>query len=161
MPSYVRVGDVLMTQGKLKDALDAYQQDLAIAKRLSEQDKSNSEWQRNLSVSYEKVGDGLAAQGKLQEALDAYQQGLAIIERLAEQDKSDSGRQRELIVSVYKVGTITARMGGNANIAWAQEFLRSRLNLAEQYTGPDRQKFIDALNQALQNLVPKSKKRGK
>ena len=34
------LGDVLVTQGKLQEALDAYQQSLAIAKRLAEQDKS-------------------------------------------------------------------------------------------------------------------------
>jgi tetratricopeptide (TPR) repeat protein len=55
-----------------------YQQSLAIFKRLADQDKSNSGWQRDLSVSYERVGDVLVAQGKLQEALDDYQQCLVI-----------------------------------------------------------------------------------
>ena len=36
--SYDRVGNVLLAQGKLQDALDLYQQGLAIAKRLAEQD---------------------------------------------------------------------------------------------------------------------------
>jgi hypothetical protein len=35
-----------VAQGKLQEALDAYQQDLAIDKRLAEQDKSNSGWQQ-------------------------------------------------------------------------------------------------------------------
>jgi predicted negative regulator of RcsB-dependent stress response len=65
-------------------------------KRLAEQDKTNSGWQRDLSVSYQKVGDVLVAQGKLQEALEAYQQTLAIMKRLAEQDKTNSGWQRDL-----------------------------------------------------------------
>jgi hypothetical protein len=34
--------------------------------------KTNSGWQRDLSIGYEKVGDVLVAQGKLQDALDAY-----------------------------------------------------------------------------------------
>ena len=77
---------MLVAQGKLQEALEAYQQDLAICKRLAEQDKTNSGWQRDLSVSYDKVGDVLVAQGKLQEALEAYQQSSG--------DRQDSGRAR-------------------------------------------------------------------
>jgi len=57
----------LSAQGKSQEALDAYEQVLAIAKKLVDQDKSNSIWQRDLSVSYNKVGDVLSAQGKLHE----------------------------------------------------------------------------------------------
>ena len=49
--------------------LEAYQQSLKIRQTLAEQDKTNSGWQRDLSVSYEKVGNVLVARGKLQEAL--------------------------------------------------------------------------------------------
>ena len=43
-----KVGEVLVAQGKLQEALEACQQSLAIAKRLAEQDKTNSGWQRDL-----------------------------------------------------------------------------------------------------------------
>jgi predicted negative regulator of RcsB-dependent stress response len=36
------LGDVLEAQGKLQEALDAYQEGLTIAKRLADQDKSNA-----------------------------------------------------------------------------------------------------------------------
>ena len=68
--SYSKIGDVLLVQGKLQDALTAYQQALEISKRLLDEDKSNSGWQRDLSVSYGKVGNVLVAQGKLQDALE-------------------------------------------------------------------------------------------
>jgi tetratricopeptide (TPR) repeat protein len=80
----------MLAEGRLQDALAVYQQGLAIAKRSAEQDRSNSNWQRQLSVSYERVGEVLVAQGNLQEALDAYQQSLKIRKTLAEQDKSNS-----------------------------------------------------------------------
>jgi tetratricopeptide (TPR) repeat protein len=102
---------VLGSQGKLAEALDSYQQSLKIRQILAEQDKTNTGWQRDLSVSYAKVGEVLEAQGKLTEALDAYQQYLTILKRLAEQDKTNTGCQRDLIVSLHKVGTITAKMG--------------------------------------------------
>jgi hypothetical protein len=54
--SYGDVGDILVTQGKLQNGLDAYKEGLAISKRLAEQDKSNSGWQRDLIVSLYKVG---------------------------------------------------------------------------------------------------------
>src|SRR5260370_15863709 len=80
----------LVAQGKLQDALDAYQQGLAIAKRLAEQDKSNADWQRNLSLSYEKDGNSLRLQARLTYTLYAVQQCLTIAKRLAEQDKSNA-----------------------------------------------------------------------
>jgi hypothetical protein len=78
---------------------------------------------------------------------------MAISKRLTEQDKSNSAWQRDLIVSLYKVGTITARSGGSDNVAQAEAFLRTGLNLAEQYYGPDRQNLIEVLNLASRNLI--------
>jgi hypothetical protein len=126
---------------------------LNIRRTLADQDKSNAGWQRDLSVSYEKVGGVLEAQGKLQDALDACQQSLKIRQALVDQDKSNASWQRDLIVSLYNVGTITAKIGGNDSVTQAQGFLQTGLNLAELYSGPDRQKLIDGLNLALRNLV--------
>jgi tetratricopeptide (TPR) repeat protein len=151
--SYDNVGRVLEAQGKFQDALDIYQQSLNIRRTLAHQDKSNADWQRDLSVSYEKVGGVLEAQGKLQDALDACQQSLKIRQALVDQDKSNASWQRDLIVSLYNVGTITAKIGGNDSVTQAQGFLQTGLNLAELYSGSDRQKLIDGLNLALRNLV--------
>jgi tetratricopeptide (TPR) repeat protein len=147
------LGDIYRGRGDLEAALKAYQQSLEINRRLAGQDPTNASWQRNLADSYDNVGDVLAAQGKLQEALDAHQQSLKIRQILAEQDKSNSGWQRDLIVSLYNVGTAKAMIAGNDNIAQAQDFLRTALNLADKYSGPDRQQLIDRLNKALQNLA--------
>ena len=59
------LGDVLLDQGKLPEALDSYQQSLEIFKQLTAQDKTNAGWQRDLSLSYEKIGDVLRARGEL------------------------------------------------------------------------------------------------
>jgi len=42
---------------------------------------------------------------------------------------------------------------GNDNVVQAQVLLRTALILADKYTGTDRQQLIDAVNQALENLV--------
>jgi hypothetical protein len=82
-----------------------------------------------------------------------YQQCLAISKRLIEHDKSNSSWQRDLIVAPYKVGKITAKIRGDDSVTQAQGFLRTALNLAELYAGPDRQTMINTLNLALQSLV--------
>ena len=78
--SYNKIGDVLVAQGKLDEALKSYRDSLAIVERLAASDRSNTGWQRDLSVSYNKIGDVLVAQGKLDEALKSYRDSLAIIE---------------------------------------------------------------------------------
>jgi hypothetical protein len=39
------VGEVLVGQGKLREALEAYQQELTIDKKLASQDPTNAVWQ--------------------------------------------------------------------------------------------------------------------
>ena len=52
--SYDKVGDVLVAQGNLPEALKSYRDSLAIADRLAKADPGNADWQRDLSVSYRK-----------------------------------------------------------------------------------------------------------
>jgi hypothetical protein len=56
-------------------------------------------------------------------------------------------------VTLYKVGTTTAEIGGKHNVTQAQGFLRAGLALVDKYSGLDRQQLVDALNQALQQLL--------
>jgi tetratricopeptide (TPR) repeat protein len=86
--SYNYVGNVLVAQGNLPEALKSYRDDNAIMEHLAKSDPGNAGWQRDLSVSYEKIGDVLVAQGNLPEALKSYRDDNAIMERLA---KSDPG----------------------------------------------------------------------
>jgi hypothetical protein len=70
--------------------LKAYRDSLAIAERLSAADRSNTDWQHNLSFSNGRVGDVLRAQGKLDDALKSYRDSLAILQRLVASDLSTS-----------------------------------------------------------------------
>jgi class 3 adenylate cyclase/tetratricopeptide (TPR) repeat protein len=127
------LGDVLVSQGKLQDAMDAYRRAMEISKRLAEQDKSHSDWQRGLSVSYGRIGDVLVAQGKLQKALEVYQQSLKIGQTLAEQDRTKSGWQRDLSVSYIEVGDVLMAQGKLQEALEAyQQSLKIRQTLAEQ-----------------------------
>ena len=59
--SYSRVGDVLMAQGNLAEALKSYQDGLTVADRLAKSNPENASWQRDVSISYKKIGDVIAA----------------------------------------------------------------------------------------------------
>ena len=59
--SYSRVGDVLMAQGNLAEALKSYQDGLAVADRLAKSDPEDAGRQRDVSISYKKIGDVIAA----------------------------------------------------------------------------------------------------
>ena len=129
------VGDVLVAQGKLDEALKAYRDGLAIGERLAAADRSNTQWQRDLSVSYDKVGDVLVAQGKLDEALKAYRDSLAIAERLAAADRSNTQWQRDLSVSYNKVGDVLVAQG---KLDEALKAYRDGLAIAERLAAADR-----------------------
>jgi tetratricopeptide (TPR) repeat protein len=104
-------GDVLQAQGKLEEALQAYEAGRAIADRLAKQDPSNTQWQRYVAVSDEDVGDVLQAQGKLTEALQTYEASRTIRERLAKQDPSNTQWQRYVAVSDEDVGNVLQAQG--------------------------------------------------
>ena len=94
---------MLVAQGDTSGALKAYRDGLAIAETLAASDASNSQWQRDLSVSHNKIGDVLVEQGDTAGALKAYRDSLAIRERLAASDASNSQWQRDLLVSHFRL----------------------------------------------------------
>ncbi|MEO0816694.1 MAG: tetratricopeptide repeat protein, partial [Pseudomonadota bacterium] len=77
------IGNVLVKQGKLPDALQRYEDSREIFERLAKADPGNAGWQRDLSVSLDKVADVLVKQGKLPDALQRYEDSREIFERLA------------------------------------------------------------------------------
>jgi tetratricopeptide (TPR) repeat protein len=126
-------GDVLRAQGKLPEALAAYQQGLAIAKRLADQDPSNAGWQRDLATAYDRMGDVLRTQGRLPEGLAAYQQGLAITKRLADQDPSNAGWQQDLAAAYDRMGDVRRAEGSFPEaLDTYQQGLNIRQKLADQ-----------------------------
>ncbi len=109
--SHIKVGDVLLVQGKRDEALDAYRASLDIRDRLAAARPDNAVRQRGLSVSHNKVGNVLVALGKPDEALDAYRASLAIRERLAAADPANATWWRDLSVSQEKIGNVLVAQG--------------------------------------------------
>jgi tetratricopeptide (TPR) repeat protein len=132
--SYNKLGDVLVDQGNLPEALKTFRDGLAIAERLAQADPGNAGWQRDLSVSLERVGDVLVAQGNLPEALKTFGDGLVIRERLAQSDPGNAGWQRDLSVSYNKLGDVLVAHG---NLPEALKTFRGGLAIAERLAQAD------------------------
>ena len=128
------LGDVLVAQGKLDEALKSYRDSLAIRERLAASDRSNTDWQRDLSVAYGNIANVLAAQDKLDEALKSYGDSLAIRERLAASDRSNTSWQSDLSLSYNKVGAVLV---GQDKLDEAFKSYRDGLAIAERLAASD------------------------
>jgi len=103
--SLSKVGDARVAAGDRVGALVAYEECLAILRRLAAIDPGNARWQRDLSAILVKVGDMRLAAGDRAAALLAYEESLAIVRRLAAADPDNASWQADLAVSLYKVST--------------------------------------------------------
>jgi tetratricopeptide (TPR) repeat protein len=72
--SYLRIGDVLIAQGKLDEAIASYRANFALRESLAAADPTNTDWQGELAISHIRIGVALQKQGKLTEALESYPQ---------------------------------------------------------------------------------------
>ena len=75
--SYNKVGDVLVAQGNLPEALKSYRDSLAIRDRLARADPGNAEWQRDLSISLGRVAETLLKLDRKAEARPLAERALA------------------------------------------------------------------------------------
>jgi tetratricopeptide (TPR) repeat protein len=107
----IGLGDTATYLGDLGGAMAAYQRAFKIREGQVAQDPSNSEWQRDLSISFDKIGDLQSARGNLDAALKAFQDSLDIRERLSAQDPSNSEWQRDLSVSFERIGDLQSARG--------------------------------------------------
>jgi predicted negative regulator of RcsB-dependent stress response len=134
MAAQIGLGDILRTSKNLQAAAVAY----AAAMRLTEQqlatDPSNTQWQRDLSVSHDRIGDVLVAQGDGPGALAAYRKGLAIREALAARDPANTQWQRDLAVSHNRIGEVLVAQGDGPGALAAY---RKCLAIAEALTARD------------------------
>jgi len=53
--SQEKIGNVLLAQGDLAGALEAYRKSMGVRERLASADPSNAGWQRDLAVSFHKL----------------------------------------------------------------------------------------------------------
>jgi tetratricopeptide (TPR) repeat protein len=95
--SQIKLGEVLLAEGRSNGALELYRASLSIAESLVGGNSSDRGWLRDLSVSQQKVADVLRKQGNHAEALKTYQQSLSIARHAAEAYPDDGDWQRDFL----------------------------------------------------------------
>jgi tetratricopeptide (TPR) repeat protein len=99
--------DQLLAQGRMDEAVNAYNKGVLEFRQLAARDSTNVTLQQDLSATYGKLGDVLAHQVKREEALRAYQTRLAYARMLAEHDPDNSELQAGVMESLYRVSTVS------------------------------------------------------
>jgi tetratricopeptide (TPR) repeat protein len=105
------VADVLLTRGKVVDALAEYRKGLAIFTALSDELPANTDVKRELSVSYERIGDVLVDQGDFEGAAENVSKLVALREQLAKDKPADLDLQHDLAIAYSRAGEIAKRRG--------------------------------------------------
>lgn len=145
-------GDLARIRATLVDARREYDEAHRLAQRLMDKDPSNTEWQRDLSVSHNKIGDVLVAQGDLPAALTAFRASLGIAETLAKRDAGNSEWQRDLYVSYWRLADMAEKRNAakEAGAYWKQAYeVLSRIDKRGLHLTPDDRKFLAALREKI------------
>ena len=109
--SHAQLGDILVNQGKLADAMREYQIFKQIMLRLSQVDLENTDWQRELSASHSKIGLVLQKQDKLDKAMREIDAGRQIILGLIQSTPENIIWLRDLSHFHNQVGQVLQMQG--------------------------------------------------
>jgi hypothetical protein len=95
-----------------KGALAAFEEDLALRKKIAGANKANYQWQRDVSFVLDRIGSAKLALKDAPGALAAFEERLAISRDLAELRKGSTEAQTDLVVDLYKLAEVTDGEGG-------------------------------------------------
>ena len=84
--------------------LAAYEECLAIRRRLAKVDPRNTQWQHDQALILDKIGNEYRNAGMKRQAIEAYEGSLAVWRHLANIDPQNRQRQLEVAISLNKLG---------------------------------------------------------
>jgi tetratricopeptide (TPR) repeat protein len=84
--------------------LAAYEECLAIRRRLAKVDPGNTQWQHDEACILDQIGNEYRDVGMKRRAIAAYEASLAVLRHLAEIDPRNSQRQLDVAISLNKLG---------------------------------------------------------
>jgi tetratricopeptide (TPR) repeat protein len=167
-----RIAGLKSNAGDSQGALAAYQESIALMRRLAEQDKTNAEWQSGISTNLGNVCDLQRDIGEMQDALKSCDESLAISRLLSEQDQGNTEWQRAVSIGLERIGHLKSVTGkpedalaayeeslgvkrrlaalDAGNATWQRDVAigYGRLGAVKQKLG-DKQGALDALEEAL------------
>lgn len=109
--SHQKVGNVLLTSGKIGEARENYAKSVELLKSLVATDTKNTEARRQLARSYATLGQSIVRSGSLSDALGNYEASLAIFRELANEDPSNDRAKRSVGIVVSYIGFVKKEMG--------------------------------------------------
>ena len=129
--SHVKLGDVLLAEGNLKDAIDHYKRSLSLRAELAHETGTEKD-RRLLSISYEKLGDLYYKEHDNAPARTYFQKALAISEELlAEQETIDT--LTDIAVGYEKMGDVfTEGRSLSESLDYYQKCLDTRQKLHKE-----------------------------
>ena len=86
--------------------LAAYEECLAIRRRLAKVDPRNTQWQHDQALILDQIGNEYRNAGMKRQAIEAYEGSLAVWRHLANIDPQNSQRQRDVAISLDKLGDV-------------------------------------------------------
>jgi hypothetical protein len=93
---------VAVVQDKLEEAASAYSDGLAIRKKLSEGDPSNTQWQLDLWVSYWRLADLAEKRKRTEEARVYWKQALDVLSSMEKRGLFLSPEDREYLETLRR-----------------------------------------------------------
>ncbi|MCI4665926.1 MAG: TIR domain-containing protein [Neomegalonema sp.] len=133
--SLMRIGDLRLRRGAADAALAAlaaYEEGLAINRKLARAEPENTQFQRDVSVSLDSIGNLRLRQGEADAALAAYDEALRIRRKLAKAEPKNTLFQRDVSLSLVRIGDLRLRRGeADAALAAYEEALRIFRKLAK------------------------------
>ena len=112
-----------LAAGDRLGALAAYDESLAIIRRLAAAEPRNAGWQRDLGVTLVDAGDIRFAGGDRTGALAAYEESLAIRRKLIASEPGNAEWLRDVSVSLERIGEVRLATGDDPGALTAYEVL--------------------------------------
>ncbi|HEY6552660.1 MAG TPA: tetratricopeptide repeat protein, partial [Vicinamibacteria bacterium] len=99
-----RIGQMSKEQGRIEEALQSYQESLAIREAIAADHPTNATARRDVAIGQEKIADVLMVKANYGGALAQYRKSLAGFEALAASDVKNANASRSLAIALDKVG---------------------------------------------------------
>jgi non-specific serine/threonine protein kinase/serine/threonine-protein kinase len=129
-----RIGQMAKEQGRIEEALQSYQESLAIRQAFAADHPTNATARRDVAIGQEKIADVLMVKANFGDALAQYRRSLAGFEALAASDVKNANASRSLAIALDKVGDALVETG---EIAEAFTNYRRSLAIRESLSAAD------------------------
>jgi tetratricopeptide (TPR) repeat protein len=124
-----RLGRFYQTLGNLNKALEFFEKDLEITKKLAALEPTNVSFAHDLAISYSKLGEVYTAQGNTPKALEYFEKYNEITKKLTALEPNNVSFAHNLAISYEKLGEVYTAQG---NTPKALEYFEKDLEVTKK-----------------------------